>query len=366
MTTTTEPAEVPADIAAAAQNMSLSKVSLLASPRQLSILAFYANAVAKSGFGHKNPQKNFAIFLKGLEVGIPPLEALESIIAGDDGKMSLSASLMHANLLKSGKGRVEFIERTAERVTARFVRFDDKDNPLEITWSMNEEAEDAGLSNRATYKKYPRQLLTARVLSEGISLKFPDIDTARSYTPDEIGLPDDAAELANIKFEDATPDRFRTATAAPAPTATASQPQGAATNAPASEQKPTEPTKATTSQAATQATPQQPIDQIATIQTLVQWAGLSREEWHAILKPYGVVSAKQLPPDQLKNLTQSLFDRYTPFELRAAGLNLTQVKAAGFTIGTDEADEGKPADAHKAASSSTANSSSNASAPLAA
>jgi len=357
--------EIPADIETAAQNLSLSKVSLLASPRQLSILAFYANAVAKSGFGHKNPQKNFAIFLKGLEVGIPPLEALESIVAGDDGKMSLSASLMHANLLKSGKGRVEFIERTAERVTARFVRFDDPDNPLEITWSMNEEAEDAGLSNRATYKKYPRQLLTARVLSEGISLKFPDIDTARSYTPDEIGLPDDAAELANIKFEDATPERFRTATGA-VPTAAASATQEAATNARPSEQKPTEPAKATPSPAAPQQAATPALDQLATITTLVQWAGLTREEWQAILKPYNVISAKQLAPEQLKALTQSLFDRYTPFELRAAGLNLTQVKAAGFIIGTDEGDEGKAADAPAGGSTSTANSSSSTSGPLAA
>jgi hypothetical protein len=318
---------------------------------QCRMLVMLANTIAKSGIGDRRPERNFAIFLKGLELGIPPMEALESIVAADDGKLSLSASLMHAKLIESGKGKVVWLERTDEKVTGRFIRFSDADNHLDITWTMADEATRAGLANKATYKKYPRQLLTARVLSEGIALQFPEVDTARSYTTDELGI--EVAGDDDMKFEDNTPERFKVATAN-------------GEQAPNKEESETKILPVATPATPTPITPATAVspsfDAMAIVKTLIAWAGFTHEEWIAILKPYGVISAKELSQDRLKALIQSLFDRYTPFELRAAGMDLATIRAAGFTIVADEEDatkNPKVADApNAAASASTENSSS--------
>lgn len=351
----------------------------LPSARQVQMLTLIANAVARSGIGDRRPERNFAIFLKGLEVGIPPMEALESITAGDDGKMSLSAGLMHAKLLESRKGRIQWLERTPERVTGRFIRFDDEANPVDITWSMAEEATDAGLASRATYKKYPRQLLTARVISEGMGLVFPDVVTARSYTPDELGdASDTGIDLDAVKFDDTTPPRFRGAASeatAPAQTPLVEVPPAATAAAARAEALPAA-APALAAEAPASAPPAAagslddpaPLDALATLTTLVKWAGFSADEWKAVLKPYGVVSARQLAPAQLHELMQSIFDRFTPFELRAAGMPLAAIRAAGFSIpeGASESLQGKADSRPAARSTSLQTSSSSATAPLAA
>lgn len=340
--------------------------SPLPSPRAIRILTHLANIVSKAGIGDRRPERNFAIFLKGQEFGIPPMEALESLSASDDGKISVNASLMHAKLIESRKGRVEWLERTTERVTGRFVRNDDPQHPIDITWSMADEATDAGLTGRSTYKKYPRQMLTARVLSEGIALVFPDVATARSYTPDELGQDDEGLDELSGEFIDNTPERFKAAAGTPNTPNTASTPnasnQAKAETTPSSTQTPAVVASASAS------TPAPPLNRLATIQTLVQWAGLTREEWLQILKPYGVMSAKQLDPANLNKLTQSLFDRFTPFELRAAGLDLKAIAAAGFVIETDDPKASKATNPASAAdrSPSPQNSSSSATEPLAA
>lgn len=311
-----------ADVAALADSLGKLPASLLPSQRQIRTLIQISNITSRAGIGDRRPERNFAVFLKGLECGVPPMEALESISLGDDGKMSLNASLMHAKLIESGKGRIQWLERSEKRVVGRFVRNDDPDHPVDISWSIDEEATEAGLAGRSSYRKYPRQMLTARVISEGCALVFPDVVTARSYTPDELGADDDTA-VDDIDFEDPTPARFQ----APAKQDNGSTPQAAAQAPPMN--------MAATAQAFTESEAKPAM--LTMLKTLVAWAGITAAEWREVLRPYHVKSATELEPDKLYVLLQSMFDRYTPFDLRAAGLDARALTQLGFKLDEENA-----------------------------
>lgn len=69
---------------------------------------------------------------------------------------------------------------------------------VEIEWTINgevvgtskwdkEDAKRAGLDGRGNWRKYPRQMLTARAVTEGINAFMPEVIGGSIYTPDELG-----------------------------------------------------------------------------------------------------------------------------------------------------------------------------------
>lgn len=146
-----------------------------------------AGAVAKSGlFGIRTHEQAVALML------IAQAEGLHPAIAARDyhvinGRPTLKADAMLARFQQAG-GSVKWGKLTDESVTGTFSHA--QGGSAEITWTIDM-AQRAGLLSNPTWKKYPRQMLRARVISEGIRTVFPGV-TVGVYTPEE--MEDIAAE----------------------------------------------------------------------------------------------------------------------------------------------------------------------------
>ena len=140
-----------------------------------------AMAVAKSGlFGIKEPNQALALML------IAQAEGLHPAIAARDyniiqGRPALKADAMLARFQSAG-GKVEWMTLTDERVVGKFTHA--QGGTVEIDWDMAR-AKKAGLGGKDNWTKWPRQMLRARVISEGIRTVFPGC-IAGFYAPEEV------------------------------------------------------------------------------------------------------------------------------------------------------------------------------------
>ena len=122
-----------------------------------------------------------AVMMAGNELGIGPMQALQSINI-IKGKPALSAELMRALVL--GAGHQFIVDAGDTTATAKVCRAGWPEWQS-VTFSL-EDAKRAGLLNNPTWQKYPRAMLSARVTSEACRLYFPDVIAGMSYTPEEI------------------------------------------------------------------------------------------------------------------------------------------------------------------------------------
>lgn len=97
------------------------------------------------------------------------------------GRPALKADAMMARFQQAG-GRVEWRELTDERVCATFSH--PSGGSVTIDWDMKR-AKDAQIGGKDMWKKFPRQMLRARVISEGIRTVFPGV-VIGVYTPEEV------------------------------------------------------------------------------------------------------------------------------------------------------------------------------------
>jgi hypothetical protein len=88
---------------------------------------------------------------------------------------------MLARYLNSG-GKVQWHDHTDAKVSATFTH--PAGGELTIDWDM-ERAKKAGLGGKDMWAKYPRQMLRARVISEGIRATNPAVASG-IYTPEEV------------------------------------------------------------------------------------------------------------------------------------------------------------------------------------
>lgn len=140
-----------------------------------------AQAVAASKlFGVTNVEQALALMLVAQAEGLHPATAARDyhIIQG---RPSLKADAMLARYINSG-GKVEWHDHTDTKVAATFTH--PAGGSLKIEWDM-ERARKAGLDGKDMWKKYPRQMLRARVISEGIRATNPAVATG-IYTPEEV------------------------------------------------------------------------------------------------------------------------------------------------------------------------------------
>jgi hypothetical protein len=139
-----------------------------------------ALAVAKSGlFGVKTPDQAMALML------IAQAEGLHPAIAARDyhiinNRPTLKADAMLARFHTAG-GTVRWGEYTERRVVGTFSH--PQGGSVEIEWTLDM-AITAGLTKNPTWKSYPRQMLRARCISEGIRTVFPGV-VVGTYTPEE-------------------------------------------------------------------------------------------------------------------------------------------------------------------------------------
>jgi hypothetical protein len=141
-----------------------------------------ALAIAKSGlFGMKSPEQAMALMLVAQAEGMHP-----AIAARDfhviQGRPALKADAMLARFQAAG-GKVRWTSYTNERVAAMFSHA--AGGEVEIEWTIAQ-AKTAGLTGKDVWRQYPRAMLRARVISEGIRTVFPGVAVG-VYTPEELG-----------------------------------------------------------------------------------------------------------------------------------------------------------------------------------
>lgn len=140
-----------------------------------------AVAIAKSGlFGVKTPDQALALMLVSQAEGMHPASAAKDyhIIQG---RPCLKADAMLARFQASG-GSVRWNCYNDQKVEA--VLTHPQGGTVTVDWTI-ERAKNAGLTGKDTWRQYPRQMLRARVLSEGIRTVFPAVCSG-TYTPEEV------------------------------------------------------------------------------------------------------------------------------------------------------------------------------------
>lgn len=140
-----------------------------------------ANAIAKSGlFGMKDPTTVLALMAVAQAEGRHPASVAKDyhIIQG---RPALKADAMLARFQLAG-GKVEWTKYTDEAVTGIFSH--PQGGSLEVTWTFAQ-AKAIGLTGKDNWRNYPRAMLRARVLSEGIRSVYPAV-LVGEYTPEEV------------------------------------------------------------------------------------------------------------------------------------------------------------------------------------
>lgn len=158
-----------------------------------------AATIAKSGFfGVKTAEGAAALMLVAQAEGRHPASvAMEYNIIQD--RPALKAEAMLARFQNAG-GVVEWVTLTDQKVSAKFHHPQSCPHPVLIDWDMAR-ATVAGVGGKDIWKKYPRQMLRARVISEGVRTCYPSV-IGGFYTPEEVQDFDAPKESPNpVKVE---------------------------------------------------------------------------------------------------------------------------------------------------------------------
>lgn len=140
-----------------------------------------AGAVAKSGlFGVKTPEQAMALMLVAQAEGLHPAIAARDydIIQGRPAKKS--EAMMRSFIANGGKVRWHALDDKIADATFSHPA----GGEIRITWDLLR-ATTAGLSGKDMYKKFPRQMLRARCISEGVRTVCP-MATSGMYVPEEV------------------------------------------------------------------------------------------------------------------------------------------------------------------------------------
>lgn len=165
-------------------NASLSVYGKINDPIQA--MQVMGEMIAGSGmFGCTKTEQGMVLAMQCLAEGKAPLELAKTyhII---EGKLTMRADAMLGRYLASG-GKVKWTERSDKRVAAIWIC---DGNEVEIAVTIEEMTKNGvALGNngklKTNWQRFPRQMLTARNISEAIRLLMPQI-VAGIYTPEEV------------------------------------------------------------------------------------------------------------------------------------------------------------------------------------
>ena len=145
-------------------------------------LTTMARAIASSGFGGcKTPEQALTLMLIAQAEGRHP-----GIIARDyhiiNGRPALKADAMLARFQEAG-GAMRWIELTDTRAEAVFSH--PKGGEIAIDWDLDRAKKAGVFATNPNWQKYPRNMLRARVVSEGVRTILPGV-VCGTYTPEEV------------------------------------------------------------------------------------------------------------------------------------------------------------------------------------
>lgn len=148
---------------------------------QLNEIENIANAIARGGlFGTKDPYAVLTLCLLAQAEGQHP-----AVVFRDydliNGKPAKKAEAMLRDFIVGG-GRVTWNRLDDECADATFSH--PQGGEVTINWTLAR-ATKAGLGSKDMWKKYPRQMLRSRVVSEGVRTVYPNA-TSGLYVPEEV------------------------------------------------------------------------------------------------------------------------------------------------------------------------------------
>lgn len=157
-----------------------------------------AEGVARSGmFGMKTKEQALALMMISQAEGRHPALAARDydVIQSRPAK---KAEAMLRDFIEAG-GKIEWHSLSDTVADATFSH--PAGGTVRITWDM-ERAKTAQLTGKDMYKKYPRQMLRSRCVSEGVRTVYPAA-TSGMYVPEEVA--DFAAQPATVEISTPTP-----------------------------------------------------------------------------------------------------------------------------------------------------------------
>lgn len=123
----------------------------------------------------------------GAEIGLPPFASMSGIHI-IQGKPTVGAGLIAATVKGSGKYDYRVIEQSEKICSIDF--FQGKEKLGNSTFTI-EDAKKAGTKN---IDKFPKNMLFARAVSNGVKWFCPDIFSGPVYTPEEFDIPHEVVE----------------------------------------------------------------------------------------------------------------------------------------------------------------------------
>jgi hypothetical protein len=168
---------------------------------------------ASGMFGCKNEAQGMVLAMACLAEQKNPLQIIAEyhII---DGKLTKRADSMHADFLRSG-GRITWIRSTEEECSASFVHSEFSPKPTILTLTKSEMVNSGVATGKSgqlkdNWRKFPRQMLRARIISEGVRMINPGLISG-IYTPEEVSdfSPDAIIEahVESAKEEQSKPEQ---------------------------------------------------------------------------------------------------------------------------------------------------------------
>jgi hypothetical protein len=159
-------------------------------PRDLTELKGVAQLFAASGLFNdtKDMAQAFVKIMAGREAGFGAFASMQNVHI-ISGKPVLSAHMMAAAVKRNPKYDYQIVELTDKVCVLEFYQ-DGK--VAGIVRQTIEDARTAKVTSNTTWEKYPRNMLFARAISNGVRWYCPDAFDMPVYTPDELGAEDDS------------------------------------------------------------------------------------------------------------------------------------------------------------------------------
>lgn len=159
-------------------------------PQNLEETMKLGGVLAKSGFFNDAKQEAQAVVkvLAGAELGFGPVQSMNNIYI-INGRIAISAHLM-ANAVKRSK-KYNYKINQLDNTACRIEFFENGQSVGESPFTI-QDAKQAGTKNINTF---PRNMLFARAMSNGVRWYCPDIFSGPVYTPDEFVQTENGAEV---------------------------------------------------------------------------------------------------------------------------------------------------------------------------
>jgi hypothetical protein len=166
----------------------------------------------KSGFFDDARSQAQAIvkILAGAELDFGPVASMNGIYIVK-GRISLAANLVAAAIQRSGRYRYRVLEHTDQTCTIEFYeKVDGKWEAIGTSTFDMEDAKVAGLAGTENWRKFPRNMLFSRALTNGARWSTPDVFNGPVYSPEELGaeVNEEGAPLVEWQPPEAPEERY--------------------------------------------------------------------------------------------------------------------------------------------------------------